>query len=223
MSKNTKIVGITGGMGCGQTLVTKFFGEQGAKTVSADYVAHKIVDENLEVKNELKKVFGRNIYTRNGKLKRKLLANIVFKDENKVRILNRIIQPPMVGRIIEKIEQARESGQYSLICVDATLIYETNLEKMFDIIIVVTSKMSDRIERIKKRDGLSNKEITERIRKQIPVEEKVKWADFVIKNDDSIGNLKSKARTLYQKLTGNDKRSKSIPKKSVQKRYNRSG
>jgi dephospho-CoA kinase len=221
MSKNTKIIGITGGMGCGQTLVTKFLGEQGAKTISADYVAHKIVDENPDVKNELKKVFGRNIYTRNGKLKRKFLANIVFKDENKVRILNRIIQPPMVGRIIEKIEQARESGRYSLICVDATLIFETNLEKMFDSIIVVSSKMSDRIERIKMRDGLSNKEITERIRKQIPVEDKARWADFVIKNDDSIGNLKSKTRTLYRKLTDNNIRSKSHPR-SAQKRFKKS-
>ena len=220
-SNNCKVIGVTGGMGCGQTLFTKFLKEEGAKTISADQVAHQIVDENPELKKELRKAFGRNIYTRSGKLKRKLLAKIVFKDENKIRLLNRIIQPVMVGKIIDKIEQARESRQYQLIFVDAALIFEANLEKMFDSIIVVTSKMSDRIERIKKRDGITNKEIMDRIRKQIPIEDKVKWADFVIKNEDGIGNLKNNARTMYKKLIENNRESKTSLKMNSQKRMKR--
>jgi dephospho-CoA kinase len=210
--KNSLIVGITGGMGCGQTLFTKFLREQSAKTISADYIAHKIVDENREVKKELKRAFGRNIYTRSGKLKRKLLAKNIFADENKVRLLNRIVQPPLVGQIIDRIENARESNKYNLIGVDATLIFESNIEKMFDAIIVVTSKMSNRIERIKKRDNLHHKEIMQRIRKQIPIEDKVKWADFVVRNDDSIGSLKNNAKILYKKLTEKNSQSKNNSK-----------
>lgn len=217
--KNCLIIGITGGMGCGQTLFTKFLREQGAKIISADYIAHKIVDESSEVKKELKRAFGRSIYTRSGKLKRKLLAKTIFTDENKVRLLNRIVQPPLVGQIIDRIENARESNKYNLISVDATLIFESNIEKMFDSIIVVTSKMNNRIERIKKRDNLSHKEIMQRIRKQIPIEDKVKWADFVVKNDDSIGSLKNNAKILYKKLTENNKQSKSNSNYKRKKNY----
>lgn len=206
MKNNNKlIVGITGGMGCGQSMFAKFLKEQGAKIISADHIAHRVVNENVEVKKELQKAFGRNIYTRNGKLKRKSLAKIVFNDENKTRLVNKIVQPYMVGQIIEDIEKARESEKYPIVGIDAALIFEGNLEKIFDVIVVVASKMSDRIERIKRRDDLPQKEILERIRKQIPIEEKVKWADFVIRNDESINSLKNKARILYRQLVGNRK------------------
>lgn len=204
-NSNKPIVGITGGMGCGQSIFAKFLKEQGAKIISADRIAHRIVDENAEVKKELQKVFGRNIYTRNGKLKRNYLARIVFNDENKTRRLNQIVHPYMVGQIIDEIEKARESGKYPIVGIDAALIFEGNLEKIFNVIIVVTSKMSNRIERIKKRDNLPRKEILERIKKQIPIEEKAKWADFVIRNDESIDSLRNKAKILYRKLAGKRK------------------
>ena len=204
-NSNELIVGITGGMGCGQSIFAKFLKEQGAKIISADRIAHRIVDENGEVKKEIKKAFGGNIYTRNGRLKRNYLAKIVFNDENKTHRLNQIVHPYMVGQIIDEIETALESEKYRIVGIDAALIFEGNLEKIFDIIVVVASKMSDRIERIKKRDNLTRKEILERIKKQIPIEEKVKWADFVIKNDESIDSLKNKAKILYRKLAGKRK------------------
>jgi len=199
---NSLIVGITGGMGCGQTTLAKFLEEQGAKIIYADSVAHRIVDSDVEVRKALIKAFGKNIYSRYGKLKRQLLGKIVFIDENRLRLLNNIVHPPMVGQIIEEVEQARESGRYPIIGIDAALIFEANIEKMFDVIVVVVSKMSNRVQRIKKRDDLPQKKIMERIRRQIPVDEKSKWADYVIQNDENMVTLKSKAKTLYKQLSG---------------------
>jgi dephospho-CoA kinase len=106
----------------------------------------------------------------------------------------------MVSRIVDEIEEARDSGKYKLIAVDAALIYETNLEHMFDAVVVVTSRMRSRIDRIMERDSLSEKEVRDRISKQIHIQEKMKWADFVIYNNSSLEQLKKRSHAVYQKL-----------------------
>lgn len=194
------LVAITGGIGCGQSSVAKFLEEMGAKIINADQMGHKVVNEDLEAKNEIRKHFGNKVFFRNGKLNRKLLGRIVFEDEAKTQLLNKIIHPRMVSRIIDEIEGARDTGKYRLIAIDAALIYEINLEHMFDAVVVVSSRLKNRIDRIIERDGLSEKEITDRISKQIPIEDKVKWADFVINNNSSLEQLKKRSESLYHKL-----------------------
>ncbi len=200
------VVGLTGGMGCGQTTVAKLFEKWGARVLNADRVAKQVVDEDEEVKRELEKAFGKKIFYRNRRLNRKLLARIVFEDEAKTRRLNRIIHPRMVSRIIEKIEQARETGRYPIIAIDAALLYELNLEHMFDTMIVVSSKMQNRIRRIQERDRLSEREIIHRIQRQLPIEDKMRWADFVIENNGTLQELERTARAVYNKLLGLQRR-----------------
>ncbi len=198
--KNSIVVAVTGGMGCGQSTVCNFLEKMVVKVINADMVAKQEVENNEEIKKELRNAFGRNIFYRNGKLNRKLLANIAFSDETKTNRLNKIVHPQMVARILDLIEQARESGEYSIIAVDAALIYELSLEHMFDAIVVVASRMGLRIERIKQRDKLSEKEIIDRIKKQIPIEDKIKWADFVVQNNRDLNALEKQTGVLYNKL-----------------------
>jgi len=194
------LVAITGGIGCGQSSVAKFLEEMGAKVINADQMGHKVVNEDPEAKNEIRKHFGNKVFFRNGKLNRKLLGRIVFEDEAKTQLLNKIVHPRMVSRIIDEIEEARDTGKYKVIAIDAALIYEINLEHMFDAVAVVSSRLKNRIDRIVERDGLSEKEILDRISKQIPIEDKVKWADFVINNNSSLEQLKKRSVSLYHKL-----------------------
>lgn len=194
------LVGITGGMGCGQSTVAGFMEKLGAKIINADRVAHALVNKDPEAKREIQHSFGERVFFRNGKLNRKLLGQIVFEDEAKTRLLNRIVHPRMVSWIIDEVEEARDSGKFRVIAIDAALIYEINLEHMFDSIIVVTAPMKKRIEWIMQRDGLSEKEICDRIAKQIPVEEKAKWADFIINNNSTLEQLEYRTQKVYEKL-----------------------
>lgn len=194
------LIAITGGIGCGQSTVAKFLEEKGVKIINADLMAHKVVNNDPEAKNEIRKNFGNKVFFRNGRLNRKLLGRIVFEDEAKTRFLNKIVHPRMVSRIIDEIEAARDSGQYRIVAIDAALIYEIHLEHMFDAVVVVASRLKNRIERIMARDGLSEKEIRDRIGKQIPIEEKVKWGDFVVNNNSTLEELKKQTHELHEKL-----------------------
>lgn len=194
------IIAVTGGMGCGQSTVCKFLRRQGVKVINADQAAKQEIESNPEIKSELKNAFGSKVFYHNGKLNRKYLARIAFSDEAKTQRLNRIVHPQMVSRIIEMIEEARESGKYKIIAVDAALIYELNLESMFDAVVVVIARLKQRIERVKARDKLSEKEIVDRINKQLPIHEKVKWADFVVYNYADMSKLEQNSRRLYRSL-----------------------
>lgn len=195
------IIAVTGGMGCGQSTVCKILRRKGVKVINADQAAKQEIESNPEIKSELKNAFGSRVFYQNGKLNRKYLARIAFSDEAKTQRLNRIVHPQMVSRIIEMIEEARESGKYKIIAVDAALIYELNLESMFDAVVVVIARLKQRIERIKARDKLSEKEIVDRINKQLPIHDKVKWADFVVYNYADLQKLEQNVNRLYRSLT----------------------
>jgi dephospho-CoA kinase len=198
--QNCVVVAVTGGMGCGQTTVCKFLEKMGARVINADKVAKLEIEHNDVIKKELKKDFGFRILYRNGQLNRKYLAKLAFSDPAKTTRLNRIVHPYMVGRIVTMIEEARDSRKHAVIAVDAALIYELSLEHMFDAVVVVSSRMPDRIERIRARDKLSENEIIDRINRQLPIEEKAKWADFVIRNNKDLELLEKNSRRLYHQL-----------------------
>ncbi|MFZ0389187.1 MAG: dephospho-CoA kinase [Calditrichia bacterium] len=197
---NPVVVAVTGGMGTGQTTVCKLLEKMGAKIINADLVAKQEVDNNDFVKRELKNAFGSKIFFRNGKLNRKMLAGIAFSDEAKTQRLNKIVHPQMVSRILDLVEEARDSGKYDLIAIDAALIYELSLEHMFDAVVVVASHLKKRIERVSARDRLSAQEITDRIDKQIPIKDKIKWGDYVIHNNGTEAALEQKVQKVYQQL-----------------------
>jgi dephospho-CoA kinase len=102
--------------------------------------------------------------------------------------------------------------------VDAALIYELSLEHMFDAVVVVSSKMSQRLERIRKRDNLTNKEIMDRINKQIPIEDKKQWADFLIENNEDLETLKKNSRKLFYELRKLARKKSQITRNQVRSR-----
>lgn len=197
---NPKIVAVTGGIGSGQTTVCEEFKRMGSKIINVDKKAKEIIRKDKTVQNELKKEFGKYVFYRNGKLNKKLLAQIVFNDEGKVQKLNSIVHPRMVESMIEEMETARFSGNYPLIIIDAALIYEINIEHLFDAVIVVYANKTQRIKRVAARDKMKKEDITARIDKQIPLDEKRKWADYVIDNRGEIEDLKIQVERTFNEL-----------------------
>jgi dephospho-CoA kinase len=205
-----KVIGVTGGIGSGQSTVCKIFASLDCKVIDVDKKAKGIIDKDKTLQRELKQAFGEEIFFQDGKLNRRLLANIAFTDESKTILLNNLVHPRMVAEVVEEMEQARFSQRYPLIVIDAALIYEISIEQIFDAIIVVFSDQKQRVDRVMKRDGLKRDEIITRIRRQIPLEDKREWADFVIDNNGSLQDLQQQCQKIYDQLVETIRISKGI-------------
>jgi dephospho-CoA kinase len=198
---DTRVVAVTGGIGSGQSTVCEYLAAQGCKIIDVDRRARRIIEKDITLQQELRHSFGNDIFDEQGQLKRRLLASLVFNDSEKVRRLNRLVHPLMVAEIIEELEEARFSRRYPLVVVDAALIFELNMEKMFDAVIVVHADLETRIQRVMNRDGLSRAEIIARVQQQIPLEDKISWATFEIDNNGSLEDLKKQTGHIFEKLT----------------------
>lgn len=198
--KNPLIVAVTGGIGSGQSSVCSFFKEWHCKVINADIKAKEVIHRDRKLQNELKLAFDRKIFRKDRSLDAKRLAELAFKDEISTQKLNQLVHPRMVESLVEEMEQARFSGKYPIIFIDAALIYEISIENMFDAVIVVDAPVRLREKRVMERDNMTRIEFRSRLDKQIPLEDKVSWADYVIKNDGTIDNLKQKSRTIFNLL-----------------------
>jgi dephospho-CoA kinase len=196
-----RIVAVTGGIGSGQSTVSDYLSGLGCKVIDVDRKARQIIDNDSALQQELKKIFGQDIFDGNGQLKRRLLASLVFGDLEKTKRLNHLVHPRMVAEIVEEMEEARFSRRYPLVVVDAALVFELNMEKMFDAVIVVNAALETRIQRVMQRDGQSREEIMARIQRQIPLEDKVHWASHVIDNNESLEELKKQTLQIFEELT----------------------
>ena len=198
--KNSKVIAVTGGIGSGQSTVCSILKEFGCKIIDVDRKAKQIIAKDKFLQKELQTAFGNNIFYRDGRLNRHQLAEIAFRDEEKTNQLNKLVHPRMVAEIVEEMEEARFSQRYPLIVIDAALVFEISIEQMFDSIIVVYASLKKRTERVRKRDKLSEEDIRARVNRQIPLEEKRKWADFEIDNNGSLEDLKIQTKKIFDKL-----------------------
>lgn len=198
---DTRIIAVTGGIGSGQSSVCAYLAGQGCKVIDVDLRAKQIIEKDGALQQELKKSFGNEIFDEQGILRRRLLASLVFSDSEKTRRLNRLVHPRMVAEIIEEMEEARFSQRYPLVVVDAALIFELNMEKMFEAVVVVHAELETRIQRVMNRDGQSRAEILARVEQQIPLEDKIRWATHEIDNNGSLEDLKRQTRNIFEKLT----------------------
>lgn len=189
-------VGITGNIGSGKTFVCSVFEHFGVPVFYADTEA-KLLYDNDVVKNKVKKHFGEKAYFENDTLNRAYMAECVFNNQKALSFLENILYP-ILDKQFEKWFRQHLKSDYVL--YEAALIFEKNLQKQFDKIILVTAPESLRIERVMKRDASNEEQIRLRMKHQWSETEKLKLADFVIEND---GNecLSSKLLSVHQTLT----------------------
>lgn len=199
--KNPKVIAVTGGIGSGQSTVCAILQELGCKVIDVDKKAKQIIQKDVTLQHELKRTFGKDIFFSDGTLNRQLLARLAFGDETKTLQLNKLIHPRMVSEVIEEMETARFSQKYPMIVVDAALVFEISIEQMFDAIIVVFTNLETRVKRVMERDNLKRAEIISRVRRQIPLDDKKNWADYVINNNGSLEELKHQTQKVFDELS----------------------
>ena len=173
-------VGITGGIGSGKTTVCRIFEKLGIPIYYADDRAKNLMISNREIIDKVKLIFGTKSYFKNGKLNRKHISKQAFSDPEKLKLLNEVVHPAVANDTIEW-NKAQKNVPYTL--KEAALIVETGGQKFLNKLIVVSAPQETRIQRVMDRDDISKKAVLARMSKQLPEEEKLKHADFIIQND----------------------------------------
>ena len=197
-------IGITGGIGSGKTVVSKCFQLLGIPVYNADDAAKKLMNEDEELKEKIKKEFGESIY-KEEKLDRKKLAGIVFTSPEKLNLLNALVHPATI-KDAEKWMQEQTSHY----CIkEAALIFESGAHEHLDYVIGVTAPAPLRILRTMQRDGVTKEEVIARMDKQMDETIKMKLCDFVIQNDEQEMIL-PQVLALHEKLLSLQKQPKRI-------------
>ncbi len=176
-------IGITGGIGSGKSLVCKIFASLGVPIYDADSRAKSIMTTDGILVVQIKKEFGSLSYYEDGRLNREYLSAVAFNDEDKLKRLNELVHP-RVGADSEKWME--ENANHPYLLREAALLFESGSFKKLDKIIVVTAPEHIRIKRVLHRDKQrTEQDVLTIIRSQMPEEEKIKKADFVIHNDET--------------------------------------
>jgi dephospho-CoA kinase len=171
------ILGVTGGIGSGKTTVCKLFESKGIPVYNSDERAKHLLAHHPEVKQQLLKVFGETVFT-NNLPDRKKIAQLVFSDKEKLKLLNAIIHP----KVKEDFEQWKKQQSSKLIIKEAAILIESGAYKQVDKILVVTAPLQTRIQRVMQRDGVSKQDVESRLNNQFSDEERIKYSHFVIDN-----------------------------------------
>lgn len=173
-------IGITGGIGSGKSTICRIFEVLGISVFYADSVAKSIMDTDPALVEKIKDLFGKEAYDEHQQLNRKYISNIVFNDQKQLEALNELVHPATIQAFDEW--SLKQGSPY--VMKEAAILYESNAYKKVDRSILVVSPEALRISRVMKRDGTSAEHVKTRMRKQLSDEEKRKFADYIIINDE---------------------------------------
>ena len=190
-------VGLTGSIGTGKSTVSKIFKDLGAYVLDADKIVHDLLKKK-EVKEQIREKFG-DVFDEKGEIDRKKLASVIFENEKKKKELESIIHPLVFKEIQLRLKEIEKKDPDSVVVVEVPLMIETGSYKNYDKVIVVYAPENLQLERLVKK-GMTEEEALKRIKSQMPVEEKVKYADFVINNTGSFDELKKQVENIYKHL-----------------------
>ncbi len=195
------VVGITGGIATGKSLVTRLFQAQGATVFSADEAARAVLAPGGPVLRAIAQAFGPEMLRPDGTLDRARLAQRIFADPQARAQLNRITHPPILRLLRAQIEGALDDlPPDTVIAVEVPLLFETHLEDWFDHIVVVSASEAVQLARLRARNGLDIAQARQRLAAQGPLADKIARADTVIENNGSISEVAQAVAALYQRL-----------------------
>lgn len=193
-----KVIGITGGIGSGKSTVSNIIKNNNFPVIDCDEISRELTQNDDAVLSEISRCFGDSVFDDNGNLLRQELANIVFSDSSKKKILEDIVVTRIFEIVRDDLSKHRSLGT-KLIFIDAPLLIETGLNRLCDICVLVTADIETRINRVEKRDGISRDRVLERINNQMPESEKKAVADELIDNSGSIEYLNNSVERLINK------------------------
>lgn len=192
------IIGVTGSIGSGKTEAAKLFSKSHYNRINADEIGHKIIKKNIVIYKKIINAFENNILDKNKNIDRKRLGEIVFNDDKKLKKLNSIMHPLIIKEIKNQIKQIQKKcGNDVKIAIDAPLLLETKAKDLVDKIIVIKCNKENILKRSKK---FTKRQIERILNAQIPLKERLRYADFTVDNNKDLKNLEKQIKNIIKKL-----------------------
>jgi dephospho-CoA kinase len=202
-------VGLTGNIASGKSHTASLFAELGAHIIDADRIVHDLLACGTKTYSKIIEAFGPQILDQDRNIDRRRLAGIVFFDEKQRTLLNRLTHPDIHEEILQRIFELEQKSSSGIIMVDAALMVETGGYKMYHHLVVVACDPGLQLSRLMSRDALTEKEAIARIASQMPIEEKIKLADYTIDTSGTLKQTHHQVEAVYRDLLVQELRLKS--------------
>ncbi len=197
--KTWNVIGITGGIGAGKSLLAKIYAAAGFPVFSADQIAKEIIAKGTPGWQEIVDTFGKEILGPDGEIQRTLLRERITKNSAERQKLDAITHPKIQKRSAELFGKAAQQG-HSLFFYEAPLLFEANSDKKMDAVICVHAPDEVRIQRTMARDGSQRDQVEKLLKSQLPQAEKIKRSDYTLLNDGDTTQFKAAALALLERL-----------------------
>lgn len=193
-------IGLTGGLATGKSFVGEQLGRLGCRILRSDDLGHAVLEPGGEAYQPVLDAFGGAILLADGRIDRRRLAGIVFGDEAKLKLLNSIVHPAVFSREEAWMQQVEDDDPCALAVVEAAILIETGSYRRFQKLVVAACSEPQQIERAMARDGLTRDEAQARISRQMPIEEKKRFADYLIDTSRTTDDTIAQVKHLYGSL-----------------------
>jgi dephospho-CoA kinase len=193
-------VGLTGGLASGKSFVGRGLAELGCLLIQADELGRQVEEPGGEAYDDIVREFGRDILQEDGRIDRRRLGAIVFQDPERLKLLNALVHPPVQQRRLKIEQDFAQSRPHGIAVTEAAILIETGSYRDYDRLIVATCRPDQQVERAMARDHLTREEVLDRMRRQMPLNEKLGYADYVIDTSGAKENTLAQTRAVYEAL-----------------------
>lgn len=193
-------VGLTGGLATGKSFVGQALADLGCLWIQADELGHRVLAPGGEAYQAVVEAFGRDILKEDGSIDRSRLAELVFDHPDRLALLNHLVHPHVIRMEEELIAEFAAREPSGIAVVEAAILIETGGHKRFDRLIVTWCTEQQQIERALRRPGATLEQVKARLRRQMPLEEKVRLADYVIDTSGTKEQTIEQVRKVYESL-----------------------
>jgi len=197
--KNMLRVGLTGGLASGKSFVGRLLGEMGCFLIEADVLGHQVMAKGAEAYDAIVREFP-GVLNAEGEIDRRTLGARVFANPDLLKKLNAIVHPAVRARSRRLAEGFATRDAHGICVYEAAILIETGSFRDFDRLVVASCTEEQQVERAILRDRLTREEVLDRLRRQMPLKEKVKYADFVIDTSGTKEHTLDQTRTVYASL-----------------------
>ena len=185
-----------------RSFVGRTLADLGCLLIRNDDIGHQVIQPEGEAYDAIVREFGASILTPDGTIDRRKLAGIVFHDPERLAKLNALVHPPVRARTRQLLEEYAASHPDGVAVVEAAIMVETGSYRDYEKLIVAVCSVEQQIERAMARDGVTREEVLERLSRQMPLEEKVKYADYLVDTSGTKEETQARVHAIYETLAG---------------------